>query len=512
MHIQKSLLSVLIAAAVTGSGTAMQAFAENIAADIYDSTIYSESKEEAEVSAYGADESPYNVFDIYDAHQKYLKLNSGDSDLIYRQAEGIDVSKYQSDINWEKVAASGIDYVIVNAGYGKFADQKDPKFDENMKNAQAVGLDCGAYWYSYALSVEDAYKEAEACYQAIKDYNFTYPIYFDIEDPSQSRLSVAETSAIIEAFCTTLQKKGYYVGIYSFASLLTSKVYEEVLDKYDVWVAHFDVPAPAYARSYGMWQYSSTGRVNGISTDVDLDHCYINYPYLISPETYVPDGTETDAPPAHTLGSADKGVAKGVDVSVWQTKIDWEKVARSDIDFAIIRAGYGDLESQKDKYFDDNMAGAAEAGIACGAYWYSYASSPEDAVLEANACYEVIKDLKLEYPVYYCLEDQCLDSLSNEEITDIAEAFCSVLEKKGYYVGIKSYADFLNSRIDESIFDKYDVWVSHYGVVKPDFNRSYNMWQFTNEGNVDGINNYVNINYAYLDFPKIMKNAHLNGF
>ena len=96
------------------------------------------------------------------------------------------------------------------------------------------------------------------------DYKFEYPIVFDIEDESQKHLSTATISAIIESFCSTLEEKGYYVSLYSYASFLNSSVYQSTLDKYDVWVAHYNVSAPSYTRNYGMWQYSDK-----------------NYPYLM---------------------------------------------------------------------------------------------------------------------------------------------------------------------------------------------------------------------------------------
>lgn len=538
MSILKSLLSVLTISAVIGSGTAMQACAANNAVtDIYDSTIFSESKvgesggvvpsvwtvgsssdlniKTDDTNAEASSETPFNVFDIYDAHQQYVKLHSGGADLMYRKCEGIDVSYSQGKIDWQAVKDSGIDFAIIRAGYGnanKYPNQIDTWFKYNMEEAQKVGMDVGIYWYSYAMDVEGAYEEAESCYNAIKDYTLQYPVYFDIEEPSQSRLSTFEISAMIDAFCSRLESKGYYVGLYSYASLLTTKVYQSILDKYDIWVAHYGVSSPAYSNDYGIWQYSSTGQINGISTPVDLDHCYKNYPYIISPETYDPDGSETGISPVQQPASTDNVVAKGIDVSVWQTKVDWNKVAKSGVDFTIIRAGYGNLASQKDKYFDANMEGAKKAGIDCGVYWYSYASSPEDAVLEANACYEVIKGHKLAYPVYYSLEDECLNSLTNEQLTAVVDAFCSTLEKKGYYVGVKSYASLLSSRIKADIFNKYDVWVAHYGVARPSFTKGFNMWQYTNNGNINGINGIVNCDYAYINFPKIMKEAHLNGF
>lgn len=530
MRIYKGLLSVLMACSFIGSSAALspsEAFAENnISCNIYDTTIDLESKEasgsisqdiadENTVDAASLTEIPYNVFDIYNAHQTYVKLHSGDKSLMYKKTEGIDVSYAQGKVDWKTVKESGVDFAIIRAGYGNanlYPNQVDTWFKYNIEEAQKVGIDVGIYWYSYADNPEDARNEAESCYQVIKDYNITYPVYFDIEEPKHKKLSAAEVSAIIDGFCSDIEAKGYYAGVYSFSSLLTTKVYTEVLEKYAVWVAHWGVKAPGFSGDYGMWQYSDVGSVNGITTAVDLDHCYVNYPYLISPDTYEPDGTETDSTVALRPISVDKGVASGIDVSVWQGKVDWEAVKRSGINYAMIRAGYGNLASQNDKYFEANIEGAEKAGIDCGAYWYSYASSPEDAVLEAEACLEVIGGHKFAYPIYYCVEDQCFATMTNKEITEIINAFCSTLEKKGYYVGIKSYANFLNTRVDEEVYAKYDVWVAHYGVSKPEFKKNYNMWQYTNDGKVEGLSGSFNLDYAYLKFPEIMKNNHLNGF
>lgn len=539
MKILKTFLSLLITGGIISSGVVMSASAAD--SDIYDNTYFDECKEteyqisydqmwdydsNTSIDGVGNDydveaalslnsELPYHVFDIYNAHQNYVKLHSGDMSMIYRKTEGIDVSYAQGRIDWQAVKESGIDYAIIRAGFGNanmYPDQVDTWFKYNIEEAQKAGIDVGIYWYSYAFDVDAAYNEAMSCYNVIKDYDLQYPVFFDIEEPKHKMLSAAEVSAIIDSFCSTIESNGYHAGVYSFSSLLSSKVYQQVLDKYAVWVAHWDVSAPGYSYNYGMWQYNAKGRVNGISTVVDLDHCYINYPYIISPDTYVPDGSETDSSANLYPVSVDKGVACGIDVSVWQGKIDWDKVGKTNVDYAIIRAGYGDLSTQKDKYFEANMEGAKKAGIDRGVYWYSYADSPEDAVLEAEACYEVIKDYQFEYPVYFDIEDPIFASMSNQEVTAIVNAFCNTLQDKGYYVGIKSYANFLNLRIDPSVYSSFDVWVAHYGVSKPSFKNHFNMWQFTNEGKIDGINGYINLNYAYLDFPEIMKKAHLNGY
>jgi len=530
MRICKRLLSVLMACSFISTSAALSAsdvFAENnISCNIHDTTIDSESKEavsslsqetliDDNVGAAELTETPYNVFDIYNAHQTYVKLHSGDKSLMYKKAEGIDVSYAQGQIDWKAVKDSGVDFAIIRAGFGnadKYPYQVDTWFKYNIEEAQKVGMDVGVYWYSYATDAQGAYDEAVSCYNVIKDYDLQYPVYFDIEDPSQKHLSTYDTSVLIETFCSEIRSRGYYAGLYSYANLLTTKVYKEVLDKYDIWVAHYGVNVPSYSKEYGMWQYSSTGSISGIDHAVDLDHCYINYPYIISPDTYEPDGTETDSVADLRPVNIDKGVASGVDVSVWQGKIDWEKMKASGINYAMIRAGYGNLSTQTDKYFEANVEGAEKAGMDFGAYWYSYASSPEDAVLEAKACLEVIKGHKFAYPIYYCIEDQCFASMSSKEISDIIKAFCSELEKNGYYVGVKSYANFLNTRVDDGVFADYDVWVSHYGVAKPDFSKNYNMWQYTNDGTINGLNGSFNLDYAYLNFPEIMKNNHLNGF
>ena len=99
--------------------------------------------------------------------------------------QGIDVSRHNTITDFRKVKGSGIDFVIIRAGYGREISQKDPQFETNYKNAKAAGLNVGAYWYSYAQSVEEAKIEAKVCLQAIKGKKFEYPIYFDLEENTQ---------------------------------------------------------------------------------------------------------------------------------------------------------------------------------------------------------------------------------------------------------------------------------------------------------------------------------------
>lgn len=138
----------------------------------------------------------------------------------------------------------------MRAGYGKYVSQKDKYFDQNMQNAKAAGLPCGAYWFSYALTPEDAIKEADAFYEVIKNYQFEYPVSFDMETESQSKLSKEQVTAIIDAFCGRMESYGYYTTLYSYASFLNYKVGESIFDKYDIWVAHYNTSKPAFNRHY----------------------------------------------------------------------------------------------------------------------------------------------------------------------------------------------------------------------------------------------------------------------
>ncbi|MBQ8687075.1 MAG: glycoside hydrolase family 25 protein, partial [Ruminococcus sp.] len=196
-------------------------------------------------------------------------------------AWGIDVSFYQGLVDWEAVKESGVDFAIVRAGYGKHLNQEDKYFDTNMKNAQAAGVDCGAYWFSYATTPEDAIREADVFYEVIKGYQFEYPIYFDYEASTQYKLTPEQSTAIIEAFCTRMQERGYYICLYSYVNFLNTRIEPEILEDYDTWIAHYNVDVPLFSYEYGMWQYSCKGKIAGIAGDVDLNYAYRDYPAIM---------------------------------------------------------------------------------------------------------------------------------------------------------------------------------------------------------------------------------------
>lgn len=225
--------------------------------------------------------------------------------------KGIDLSKHNGSVDFQKVKAAGVQFAILRAGYGKLASQKDAKFEEFYAQAREAGLPVGAYWYSYAMSEEEARQEAAACMTVLAGKQLAYPVYFDVEEESQLALGRAKVSAIVKAFCTALEAKDYWAGVYMSASPATSLLDDECKGRFAMWVAHYGVTKPAYTGAYGMWQYSSTGKVNGIAGSVDLDECYADYPALIKA-----GGKNGFAAPAPT--PATKQVRLTIDGETWE--------------------------------------------------------------------------------------------------------------------------------------------------------------------------------------------------
>lgn len=196
--------------------------------------------------------------------------------------KGADVSQWQGDINWEAFAANpDINYVMLRAGFGKALKQEDKKFRRNYEGAKAAGLPVGAYWYSYAMTPEEAIVEAHTCAKVIEGCSFEYPVAFDFEEPKQLRLPVEKASAIIDAFCSEMEKLGYYSTLYCSSFYLNHTVSQAVRERYDIWVAHYNVARPTYEGSYGMWQYGIEEGKDGVSGAVDMNYCYRDYPEIM---------------------------------------------------------------------------------------------------------------------------------------------------------------------------------------------------------------------------------------
>lgn len=191
--------------------------------------------------------------------------------------KGIDLSYCQTQVNWQKVTAQ---FVIIRAGYGRYAKQKDTMFESHYAGAKSRGIPVGAYWYSYAMTPEEARLEADACLAVIKGKQFEYPIYYDVEERKQFDLGREKVSAIIRAFLERLEAAGYWVGLYGSYSSLINDTDESIRRRYAIWLAHWGVQQSPYPGQYGVWQYA-VGTADGVTGDCDLDYSYVDYPALI---------------------------------------------------------------------------------------------------------------------------------------------------------------------------------------------------------------------------------------
>lgn len=206
---------------------------------------------------------------------------------------------------------------------------------------------------------------------------------------------------------------------------------------------------------------------------------------------------------------------KGVDVSKWQGKIDWERVKKAGIQFAIIRAGYG--QNNIDEQFKRNISECNRLSIPAGVYWFSYAYTPVMAKQEAQYCLNAIKPYRIEYPVVFDFEYDSVNYAKKKGVTitkalatDIAEAFLKTIEESGYYPMIYTNRDYMVNMFDMNRLKKYDIWYARY-TSKLD-KQDVAIWQYTSSGKVDGISGNVDMNISYKDYPSIISNLGLNGF
>lgn len=188
--------------------------------------------------------------------------------------KGIDVSYYQGVIDWNKVKKAGIEFAILRIGYGMYDNQKDKQFEANYTNARANGIPVGVYHYSYAKSVAEAEKEAECVIKWLNGRHLDLPVYFDLEDKTQTNLDKKTLNEMCRAFCNKIEKAGYWAGIYTNKYWATGLIDGADLgSRYTYWIAQYNNEC-TYKGPYAMWQYSSSGKVDGISGKVDMNILY----------------------------------------------------------------------------------------------------------------------------------------------------------------------------------------------------------------------------------------------
>lgn len=222
-------------------------------------------------------------------------------------------------------------------------------------------------------------------------------------------------------------------------------------------------------------------------------------------------------------------VIKGIDVSEWQgnlTKNNWLKVKNSGIQFAILRCGYTTYGKSKkkyvDRYFENNYKICKEIGLPIGVYYYSCATNETEAKEEANFVLSLIKNKKFEYPVVIDTEDNhninkstnspvSQASIGKYKLTPLIKTFCEIIESKGYYVSIYASTYWFKNNLILEDLKLYDKWIAQWSKTVS-VSYKYGMWQYSSQGTVNGLSDNIDLDYAYLDYPEIMKKNGLNGF
>ena len=198
--------------------------------------------------------------------------------------QGIDVSSFQGVIDWQRVRDDGIEFVIIRLGYRGYGTGRimlDDYFEANIQGALDAGLDVGVYFFSQAVSEEEAVEEAQFVLEHIRNYRLTYPIIYDAEEiPSDTArtdgLTVHQLTDNAIAFCEYVEAAGYSSMIYSNKRWLLTKLDLERLTDYDVWFAGY-INIPEYPYDFKMWQYTESGKVDGIEGNVDMNISFMDY-------------------------------------------------------------------------------------------------------------------------------------------------------------------------------------------------------------------------------------------
>lgn len=199
---------------------------------------------------------------------------------------GCDLSYHNTNVNFDELAASGCEFVMLRCGFRGYSQgglMKDEKFDEYAAEAQRVGLDLGVYFFTQAITVEEARDEADFVISVIEDYDISYPVAFDTEyiDDEKARTNTADISGelrsdICKAFCERISEEGYYPMIYASENWMRRYLNVEALKDYDLWAPQY-LDENDFLYDFTMWQYTDSGSIPGVKGDVDLDISMVDY-------------------------------------------------------------------------------------------------------------------------------------------------------------------------------------------------------------------------------------------
>lgn len=237
--------------------------------------------------------------------------------------------------------------------------------------------------------------------------------------------------------------------------------------------------------------------------------------YLIKSEDEI-DAAKEDTQVLGALADADstetvehlkkENTGFGIDVSKWNKEIDWNKVKAAGVDFAIIRCGYRGSATGalvEDPYFKKNIEGATKAGIKVGIYFFTQAVNTVEAVEEASMVLTLCKGYELAFPIFIDTEgaggNGRADELDKETRTKVCKAFCETIENSGFNAGVYASKSWFSNQVDASVLESHYIWLAQYRST-PTYDRSYDMWQYTSSGSIDGIEGRVDLNISYVGF------------
>ena len=233
-------------------------------------------KSEADIDA-SLDDTAEEIDDADKTEIRRAQAVSGKSSL------GIDVSKWQKEIDWDKVKSAGVDFAIIRCGYrGSVTGSlvEDPYFLQNIRGATSAGIKVGVYFFTQAINEVEAVEEASTVVSLIRDFDLDYPVYIDTEGAGGNgradKLDLETRTAVCEAFCSTIENAGYEAGIYASRNWFYQKLDTVSLEKYVIWLAEYR-SVPMYQGYYQMWQYTSKGSIDGIKGNVDMNISYLGY-------------------------------------------------------------------------------------------------------------------------------------------------------------------------------------------------------------------------------------------
>lgn len=222
-----------------------------------------------------------------------LRYDFDETGLCLTKA-GIDVSTWQTALDWEKVKGQGVEFAFVRLGYRGYGAagtlKTDDKYDLHMSGAAAAGVDTGVYFFTQATTAAEGREEAEYVLSHLGDYQIRYPIVIDVEylgisDARAENISKAARTAATKAFCDTVLAAGYWPMIYANPDMCSNGLNLSELSGYDFWLAHYTEEASA-SHPFQVWQYSSSGTLDGFPGQADVNLCYRDYPAFFKKNGY----------------------------------------------------------------------------------------------------------------------------------------------------------------------------------------------------------------------------------